>query len=398
MCRLSRCSYLVVWIAAAGRLTAALNPKLSTSTGTKYRTIDHHDKDRTAFNQNCTSTRPSTAAIFPIASSSKHVWLFWNTGRAGLATLAAAQPTGKYSVDHLCVRAWQTTPMNPGWQVHVLDDETAKGFAPRWAALMATDTDGRLLPSHSSDVLRLELLSRYGGVWADTSVFPQRPLEEWLPLYFSHAGGFYAPPANYQTGGAGELRPGFAGGQPAAALQPYAQCHLSPGDDASDARSVSSFFLAASAPHNPVVGAWFDDTLLKFAEVLALKSCPQPSPIRNSSIAAAKTLCFPYFLLHCSFTQLRYRNSAVEASYAGLVSVRRACCQARCPWNLGFQTSGSHYNFTFVKRPLGELRAALLEGTLTTAHVPPLALPQKLPPTAHLRRAAGSPKGWFSSQ
>jgi len=45
-------------------------------------------------------------------------------------------------------------------------------------------------PASESDLLRLYLLSKYGGVWVDSTNLCRRPLDEWLPA--AAANGFFA--------------------------------------------------------------------------------------------------------------------------------------------------------------------------------------------------------------
>jgi len=69
--------------------------------------------------------------------------------------------------------------LHPDWTVHKLDAETVSNFiepipipAERWRQLCL---------AHRSDLIRTQLLIRYGGVWADPTVWFSRPLDDWLP-------------------------------------------------------------------------------------------------------------------------------------------------------------------------------------------------------------------------
>lgn len=128
----------------------------------------------------------------------KRLWIFWAQG------LDAAPP-----VVRRCVESWERE--NPTWRVSVLDEQAA-------AALVdLSDLPANLSIAHRSDVLRLRLLARYGGVWADATAFCARPLDQWLDL--ACQSGFFA----------------FA----------------RPGPD----RLLANWFLAASPAH-PLVTAW----------------------------------------------------------------------------------------------------------------------------------------------
>lgn len=116
-----------------------------------------------------------------------------------------------------CHESW--LERNPAWEVTLLDEHGVEGYA---------SVDYRIgnLPNlrsqHKADLMRLDLLARYGGVWVDSTCFCVRPLEEWLPPLMRS--GFFA----------------------------FAQ----PGKD----RLISSWLLAAK-PENILVTTLFDQLL-----------------------------------------------------------------------------------------------------------------------------------------
>lgn len=72
----------------------------------------------------------------------------------------------------LCLDRWRA--LNPGWSIEVLDRAAARAVLADFALFDA-------LPAQAlSDVLRIELLSRHGGVWTDATVLPAAPLDDWL--------------------------------------------------------------------------------------------------------------------------------------------------------------------------------------------------------------------------
>ncbi len=82
--------------------------------------------------------------------------------------------------------SWQR--LNPGYSVHLLTAESLKCFIPPsdLHRIMGREKEREAL----SDEIRLELLVRYGGIWADATTLCTRPLEEWLPSYMQT--GFFA--------------------------------------------------------------------------------------------------------------------------------------------------------------------------------------------------------------
>ena len=86
-----------------------------------------------------------------------------------------------------CMRTWRRH--NPDWELRLLaehDLPTLIGDDPGMRAVA-----GKQLPPEAlSDVVRLALLLRYGGVWADATTYCLRPLDDWLPPML--ASGFFA--------------------------------------------------------------------------------------------------------------------------------------------------------------------------------------------------------------
>lgn len=84
-----------------------------------------------------------------------------------------------------CHESWRDR--NPDWEVVTLDEsslDTVASFDYTAGAL------GGQPPNHRANVLRLDLLARHGGVWADATCFCSRPLDEWLPPCLGS--GFFA--------------------------------------------------------------------------------------------------------------------------------------------------------------------------------------------------------------
>ncbi len=92
----------------------------------------------------------------------KKIWIFWDSGEAGAPPIVRA-----------CIASWRD--QNPGWEVTVLDAcsaETVVDMPPR----------PETMPIQAyCDLLRLRLLRRHGGVWADATLYCLTPLDHWLP-------------------------------------------------------------------------------------------------------------------------------------------------------------------------------------------------------------------------
>lgn len=84
-----------------------------------------------------------------------------------------------------CYKSWIS--LNPAWRVIALDEASAADFA---SVDLSSRDIAMLSPQHKADLVRLNLLARHGGVWADATCFCVRPLDEWLPAQMQS--GFFA--------------------------------------------------------------------------------------------------------------------------------------------------------------------------------------------------------------
>jgi len=83
-----------------------------------------------------------------------------------------------------CYSTWITR--NPTWEVVPLDNENL----PLWVDDTVLQLASSLTPAAYSDIIRLDLLARRGGVWADATCWCNSSLESWLPEYTDS--GFFA--------------------------------------------------------------------------------------------------------------------------------------------------------------------------------------------------------------
>ena len=140
----------------------------------------------------------------------KRIWIYWHQG------WDVAPP-----ITRVCKSSW--IAMNPGWHIVELDSQVARAYAD-----LSSSIEGKTLELRwIADILRLQLLADFGGVWVDATTFCTVSLDHWLlPLM--------------QTGFFGFARPG--------------------GD-----RPLSNWFLAAEREH-PIVLRWSDLTRSYWSE------------------------------------------------------------------------------------------------------------------------------------
>jgi hypothetical protein len=103
------------------------------------------------------------------------IWCLWFQGWADAPDLVKA-----------CAASWRRH--NPDWNLHLLAGDTLAAYLdplPRPATAA-----GNLPVEARSDVLRIELLRRFGGIWIDSTVYCLRPLDGWIDQ--AMPSGFFA--------------------------------------------------------------------------------------------------------------------------------------------------------------------------------------------------------------
>lgn len=94
----------------------------------------------------------------------RKIWLLWLQGLSEAPFIVKK-----------CMESWLKE--NPGWEVIILDQNNLGEFID----LDLPDKKYACLPhAQKSDLVRLQLLSKYGGVWADSTTLCMKPLDEWI--------------------------------------------------------------------------------------------------------------------------------------------------------------------------------------------------------------------------
>mmetsp|Transcript_335 Transcript_335/g.655 ORF Transcript_335/g.655 Transcript_335/m.655 type:complete len:380 (+) Transcript_335:244-1383(+) len=219
----------------------------------------------------------------------KVLWMYWAQGMEHLQSLSGNH-SSKYVLDATCVKAM--TKMNPDWDVRILSENDAKMLAPTYASLLNNESLAPKLEFRmKSNLLRIELLSRYGGVYADTSICPFVQLDDFIHTLIGNGKyGFFAPPLSMGLVHRRDL--------PANATT----CHVDLPENlrSKEFRSASSWFLASNTPNNPLLIEWLNT----YSHHLLTKDDPS----------------HPYYLVQCSLTQARMANPSVELVWASTMT------------------------------------------------------------------------------
>ncbi len=127
-------------------------------------------KTLTPAETNAAASALKSLSISEIAGGeNKVIWMFWDSG------LESAPDVVKLSHS-----SWVN--QNPDYKIVLLDNQTIQqhlGF-DFFAVFKVMTVD--LGAAGKSDLLRLYLLNRFGGVWADATTFCKQPLTTWLDI------------------------------------------------------------------------------------------------------------------------------------------------------------------------------------------------------------------------
>ena len=96
----------------------------------------------------------------------------------------------KIPLNKLCIYGWKK--LNPDWDIRILDKKSVLKYFPELANF------NHLTIQTKSDLIRIKLLNKYGGVWADASTLPMKPLTNNIDNIDNGTGVFfyrYNPPS-----------------------------------------------------------------------------------------------------------------------------------------------------------------------------------------------------------
>ncbi len=85
-----------------------------------------------------------------------------------------------------CLASWKK--YNPDWKINLLEEANISEYI-NLNELVGKNVQ-EITKQALSDVLRINLLEKYGGVWTDATCFCNKPLDEWLSSYMGS--GFFA--------------------------------------------------------------------------------------------------------------------------------------------------------------------------------------------------------------
>jgi hypothetical protein len=140
-----------------------------------------------------------------------------------------------------CIKRWKT--LNPDWEVKVLSEDTISDYVPEFFDVKSKN--GKLHPPNvRANLLRKMLLSKYGGMWVDASLYPMIPVSE-----------FYDKIVNE--------------------TQFFSYRFFPRKEDKDGIREIENWFLVAKEPHNYLLDVWLEE-YKKFISSVGPKQSRRP--------------------------------------------------------------------------------------------------------------------------
>ncbi len=103
----------------------------------------------------------------------KIIWIMWYQGFEVAPVIVKK-----------CLQTWEKH--NPDWMINKLTSETIGNYID--VNTIVPDYKEKQLPLEAlSDIVRIALLNTYGGVWVDSTVYCNEPLDKWLYAYTAHS-------------------------------------------------------------------------------------------------------------------------------------------------------------------------------------------------------------------
>jgi hypothetical protein len=119
----------------------------------------------------------------------KTIWMCWFQGE---------DHESLSGLNRKCINRWKE--LNPTWEVNVLSDKTIADYVPEYFDIVKNSPKRNI--QARADLLRILLLSKFGGVWADVSVFPMESLSRFYHKVLNETGFFtyrFIPRGGYGT-------------------------------------------------------------------------------------------------------------------------------------------------------------------------------------------------------
>ena len=109
--------------------------------------------------------------------NNKIIWMSWLQGLCD-------PHIPKLNLD--CINRWKD--LNPDWRVEFITYKNVSKYAPEFQHII--DKRPGRKKAHQTDLLKLLLLEKFGGVWCDASLYPTLPMSNFIDDILNNTGFF----------------------------------------------------------------------------------------------------------------------------------------------------------------------------------------------------------------
>jgi hypothetical protein len=106
----------------------------------------------------------------------KTIWILWFQGFENAPEVVKT-----------CLKTWKK--YNKDWDIIELDNSNLKDYI-KIDEVIDNFNDKKISLTHQADIIRIYLLKKYGGIWVDSTLYCNRPLNEWI--FYHIDSGFFA--------------------------------------------------------------------------------------------------------------------------------------------------------------------------------------------------------------
>eukprot|EP01084_Bolivina_argentea_P101426 181843_1 len=123
------------------------------------------------------ATPGPTILINHSMSFNKTIWICWFQGWNSSDIHPLIQQN---------LKSWKYYNEKDKWNIILLDKYNLAEYMDNWQIIYDEFTENKFTMAALSDVVRIILLNKYGGMWVDSSVFCNQRLNEWVLTYIEN--------------------------------------------------------------------------------------------------------------------------------------------------------------------------------------------------------------------
>jgi hypothetical protein len=112
----------------------------------------------------------------------KIIWILWFQGEKNAPMVVSK-----------CIESWKK--YHPNWKVIIIDENTYSDYIN--ISSIIKNNKEFITKTLLSDIVRVNLLNKYGGVWVDSTCYCNLELENWVDPYIKNSFFMFRPPVKH---------------------------------------------------------------------------------------------------------------------------------------------------------------------------------------------------------